>query len=79
MASGRSVNRATGQVNRSGTAASSRAALFGAAAPSIVESFAIGTVTHLPEGGGAPVVERAVLLAPGQIPKLLPGWVRLAS
>ena len=45
----------------------------------IVESFAIGTVTHLPEGGGAPVVERAVLAAPGQSVELLPGWAPLAS
>ncbi len=34
---------------------------------------------HLPEGGGAPVVERAVLAAPGQLVELLPGWVPLAS
>ena len=45
----------------------------------IVERFAVGTVMRLPEGGDAPVVERAVLLAPGQIAKLLPGWVRLSS
>jgi hypothetical protein len=38
------------------------------------ERFIIGTVTHLPEGGGLPVVERAVLLAPGQLPEVLPGW-----
>ena len=52
--------------------------LFGAAS-TISESFAIGTVTHLPEGGGAPVVERAVLAAPGQLVDLLPGWQPLAS
>jgi hypothetical protein len=40
----------------------------------IRERFTIGTVTHLPESGGAPVVVRAVLLAPGQLPDLLPGW-----
>ena len=35
--------------------------LFGAASV-IAERFTVGAVTHLPEGGGAPVVERA---APG--------------
>lgn len=44
-----------------------------------METFAVGTVTHLPEGGGAPVVERAVLAAPGQLAELLPGWKPLAS
>ena len=39
----------------------------------------VGVVTHLPGGGGAPVVERAVLAAPGQPVELLPGWVALAS
>ena len=53
--------------------------VFGPAAPSIFESCAIGAVTHLPEGGGAPVVERAVLAAPGQLVELLPGWAPLAS
>lgn len=52
--------------------------LFGAAS-TIAEGFAVGTVTHLPEGGGAPVVERAVLAAPGQLVELLPGWAPLAS
>lgn len=52
--------------------------LFGAAS-TIVERFAIGTVTHLPAGGGAPVVERVVLLTPDQRPELLPGWQALAS
>jgi hypothetical protein len=52
--------------------------LFGG--PSVVrEHFAIGVVTHLPTGGGAPIVERAVLLAPGQLAELLPGWQPLAS
>jgi len=55
------------------------ALMFGTAAPSIVESFAVGAVTHLPEGGGAPVVERAVVAAPGQFVHLLPGWTPLAS
>ncbi len=52
--------------------------IFGAASVR-VETFAIGAVTHLPEGGGAPVVERAVLAAPGQLVQLLPGWTPLAS
>ena len=45
----------------------------------IEETFTIGAVTHLPEGSGAPVVERAVLAAPGQLVELLPGWEPLAS
>ena len=40
----------------------------------IRERFTIGTVTLLPEGGREPVVIRAVLLSPGQMPELLPGW-----
>jgi hypothetical protein len=52
--------------------------LFGAASV-IVEQFTVGTVTHLPEGSRAPVVERAVLVAPGQVVELLPGWQPLAS
>jgi hypothetical protein len=52
--------------------------LFGAAA-TIAESFTVGTVTHLPEGGGAPVVERAVLAAPERSVELFPGWAPLAS
>jgi hypothetical protein len=40
----------------------------------IRERFTIGTVTHLPEAGADPVVVRAVLLSPGQLPDLLPGW-----
>ena len=55
-----------------------RAPMFGAASV-IVEPFIVGAVTRLPEGGGAPVVERAVLAAPGQLVELLPGWVPLAS
>ena len=46
--------------------------------PAVKEAFAIGAVTRLPEGGGAPVVERAVLAAPGQFVELLPGWGPLA-
>ena len=45
----------------------------------VTEEFAVGMVTHLPEGGGAPVVERAVLAAPGQVVELLPGWVPMVS
>jgi hypothetical protein len=52
--------------------------LFGAAS-TIAESFTVGAVTHMPEGIGAPVVERAVLAAPGQLVDLLPGWAPLAS
>ena len=52
--------------------------LFGAASI-IAERFTIGTVTHLPAGGGAPVAERVVLLGPQQCPELLPGWRPLAS
>ena len=52
--------------------------LFGAAS-TIAERFTIGTATRLPEGGGAPVVDRAVLAAPGQLVDLLPGWAPLAS
>jgi len=51
--------------------------LFGAAS-TIVEPFTIGTVTLLPAGGD-PVVERAVLVAQGQYPDLLPGWQPLSS
>ena len=40
----------------------------------IRERFTIGTVTHLPGAGESPVVVRAVLLSPGQLPDLLPGW-----
>ncbi|GAA0571072.1 hypothetical protein GCM10009416_07090 [Craurococcus roseus] len=43
------------------------------------EEFAVGAVTHPPEGGGAPVAERAVPAAPGQLVELLPGWAPLAS
>jgi hypothetical protein len=53
-----------------------RAPMFGAASI-IVEPFVVGAVTRPPEGG-APVVERAVLAAPGQLVELLPGWVPLA-
>jgi hypothetical protein len=52
--------------------------LFGAAS-TIVDKFTIGTVTHLPKGGGSLVVERAVLVADGQFPEVLPGWQPLAS
>jgi hypothetical protein len=52
--------------------------LFGAASI-IAERFTIGAVTHRPAGGSLPVVERAVMLAPGQLADLLPGWQPLAS
>lgn len=45
----------------------------------IRERFEIGAVTYLPPGTLTPVVERAVLLAPGQPAELLPGWQPLAS
>jgi hypothetical protein len=44
----------------------------------IRENYSIGTVTYTPLGG-ALTVERAVLLAAGQAPELLPGWMPLAS
>ncbi len=52
--------------------------LFGAASI-IVERYTIGAVTHLNPGHASPIVERAVLLAEGQPPELLPGWQPLAS
>lgn len=55
-----------------------RAPMFGAASI-ILEPFIVGAVARPPEGGGAPVVERAVLAAPGQLVDLLPGWAPLAS
>ena len=42
-------------------------------ASTIAEVFTVGAVTHPPAGGGAPVVKRAVLAAPGQLVELLPG------
>lgn len=44
----------------------------------IMERFTIGTVTHLPPGGGI-LTERAVIAAPGQMVDLLPDWQPLAS
>jgi hypothetical protein len=43
------------------------------------ERYTIGTVTHLPSAPAPalPVVERAVLLADGQPPELLAGWMPL--
>jgi hypothetical protein len=49
------------------------------AASVIREIYTLTIVTHLPPGGGTPVVERAVLVAPGQPAELLPGWSPLAS
>ena len=54
------------------------ARLFGAASV-MTDQFTIGTITHLPTGGGVPVVERIVVLAPHQVPSLLPRWQPLAS
>ena len=45
----------------------------------IREHFTVGSVTHLPDRGDVPVVERAVLAAPRQLVELLPGWKPLAS
>ncbi len=45
----------------------------------IREQFIIGAVTRVGKGETPPAVERAVLLAPGQPPELLPGWQPLAS
>ena len=52
--------------------------LFGTAS-TIADRFTIGIVTHQPRGTAAPVVERVVLLVPGQRPEVLPGWQPLAS
>lgn len=45
----------------------------------IVERFTVGTVTHLPAGGGAVLVEKVLLLSVCQRPEILPGWQPLAS
>jgi hypothetical protein len=52
--------------------------LFGGASI-IRERYTVGTVTHLPPNGGAPVAERAVLLAQSQPAEILPGWSPLQS
>lgn len=52
--------------------------LFGASSP-ITDHFTVGVVTHLGPDPENIKVERAVLLAPGQRPELLPGWQPLAS
>jgi hypothetical protein len=44
----------------------------------ITDAYTISTVTRFPSGG-APVVERAVILSPVQYPEFLPGWQPLAS
>ena len=49
------------------------AVLFGAASI-MADSFTIGTITHLMDCSNAPVVERVVLVAPGQVPGVLPRW-----
>ncbi len=45
----------------------------------VTEEFAVGTVMFAPEGGGAPVAERAVPAAPGRPVEPLPGWAPPAS
>ncbi|WBV42544.1 hypothetical protein [Pseudoroseomonas cervicalis] len=44
----------------------------------IVETYMVGVITHL-NGEKAPAVERAVILAEGQLPELLPKWRPLSS
>lgn len=51
--------------------------LFGAASI-IMESFALGTVSH-PVPGGQLKVERVILLSSVQSPELLPDWTPIAS
>ena len=53
------------------------ARLFGSAS-TMMDSFTIGTIIHLP-AGGAPVPERVVLVIPGQVTSILPRWQPLAS
>lgn len=45
----------------------------------IVDRYAIGSVTSCPLGASLPLVERGILLAAGQVPEFLPGWQPLAS
>ena len=45
----------------------------------IVDRYAIGTVTTFPPGASLPVAERSILLADGQVPEFPPGWEPLAS
>jgi hypothetical protein len=52
--------------------------LFGAAS-TITDNFTIGTVAHFGPEPGSILVERVILLGPGQRPELLPGWQPLAS
>jgi hypothetical protein len=52
--------------------------LFGTSS-SIVEHFMISAITHLARDGVEPSVERAVLVARGQYPDILPGWQPLVS
>lgn len=52
--------------------------LFGTAS-TITDDYAFCTVTHLSGDSGPPVVERVLLVGPGQVAELLPGWQPLAS
>ena len=52
--------------------------LFGAAS-TITDHFTVGTVAHFGPEPGSMLVERGILLGPGQRPELLPGWQPLAS
>ena len=45
----------------------------------IVDCYAIGTVTTFPSGASLPMADRGILLADGQVPEFLPGWEPLAS
>ena len=44
----------------------------------MVESFTIGTITHLPSDGSV-VAERVVIVTPQQTPSILPRWQSLSS
>jgi len=52
--------------------------LFGAAS-TITDHFTVGTVAHFGPEPGSMLVEKVILLGPGQRPELLPGWQPLAS
>jgi hypothetical protein len=52
--------------------------LFGAVS-TITDHFTVGTVAHFGPEPGSMLVERVILLGPGQRPELLPGWQPLAS
>ena len=54
------------------------ARLFGPASI-MTDIFTVGVIIHLPAGGDVPVVERVVLVTPGQVQSILPRWQPLAS